>query len=94
MDDRCYTPVMKEDISKLSFHRDFEIDQKIDLRDKLEKAAILGNIYHSKVVIYFDDDEGPKKVETTIWAVGSKFVCLKGGLWIPISRISEVEYNR
>ena len=36
------------------------------------------------------DDEGVKKVDTTLWASGSKFVCLKGGVWIPINRLIEI----
>jgi hypothetical protein len=44
------------------------------------------------VSIYFHDDEGPKRVETTIWATGSKYICLKGGVWIPIDHIVEVKY--
>ncbi len=41
--------------------------------------------------IEFEDDEGLKAVETTIWATGQKYICLKGGVWLPISRIREVK---
>jgi hypothetical protein len=43
------------------------------------------------VVIIFGDDEGYKRVETTIWAVGAKYICLKGGMWLPVSRIVDVK---
>ena len=88
-----YTRIDKESISSLSFHKELDIEQDDDIKQRLERATMLGNIHHSKVTIYFHDDEGPKKVETTIWATGTKFICLKGGVWIPISRITDVQYN-
>jgi uncharacterized protein (UPF0248 family) len=53
-------------------------------------ATLLGNNEHKKVKIIFKDDNGVKLVETTIWASGQKFICLKGGSWIPIHRILEI----
>jgi hypothetical protein len=88
-----YTAIDKEMVPNLTFTKELEIEQDDDLRSRLERATLLGNIHHSKVTIYFHDDEGPKKVETTIWATGTKFICLKGGMWIPISRITDVDYN-
>jgi hypothetical protein len=87
-----YKTVEKELVSSMSFNNEIEIEQHEDLRHQLEQATRLGNGYHSKVSIYFHDDEGPKRVETTIWATGSKYICLKGGVWIPINRIVEVKY--
>ena len=87
MENFTYKIVEKEMISNLSFHKELELDQDDDIKQRL------GNIHHSKVTIFFHDDEGPKKVETTIWATGTKFICLKGGVWIPISRITDVHYN-
>jgi len=51
---------------------------------------ILGNTHRGKVSIVFCDDEGLKKVTTTVWAVGEKFITLKGGVWIPISKIIDI----
>jgi hypothetical protein len=51
----------------------------------------LGNAHHSKVTIIFQDDSGLKRVDTTLWANGAKFICLKGGIWIPISKILEIK---
>lgn len=93
MEANTYTTIDKELISSLSFHKELEIEQDDDIKQRLERATLLGNIHHSKVTIYFHDDDGPKKVETTIWATGTKFICLKGGVWIPISRITDVQYN-
>ena len=86
-----FTLVQKEKIPNLSFHNEIDLDQDDDIKQRLERATLLGNLYHSKVTIFFYDDEGPKKVETTIWATGTKFICLKGGVWIPISRITDVQ---
>jgi hypothetical protein len=87
-----YKSIEKEAVSGLTFHNEIELEQHEDLRHQLEQATRLGNGYHSKVSIYFYDDEGPKRVETTIWATGAKYICLKGGVWIPISRIIEVKF--
>ena len=87
MDISQYKTIEKESVSSMTFNKEMEIEQHEDLRHQLEQATRLGNGYHSKVSIYFHDDEGPKRVETTIWATGSKYICLKGGVWIPISRI-------
>jgi len=86
-----FTLVQKEKIPNLSFHNEIDLEQDDDIKQRLERATLLGNLYHSKVTIFFYDDEGPKKVETTIWATGTKFICLKGGVWIPISRITDVQ---
>ena len=87
-----YKTVEKEVVPSMTFNKELEIEQHENLRHQLEQATRLGNGYHSKVSIYFHDDEGPKRVETTIWATGSKYICLKGGVWIPINRIVEVKY--
>lgn len=84
--------VEKELIPSLSFHGEKVFKQHPDLMQQLHQATRLGNGYHTKVSIYFHDDEGPKRVETTIWATGNKYILLKGGVWIPISRIQEIKF--
>lgn len=86
------TTIEKEMIPTLSFHGDKKIQQHPALKQQLEQATRLGNGYHTKVSIYFQDDEGMKRVETTIWATGNKYILLKGGIWIPIARISEIKF--
>jgi uncharacterized protein (UPF0248 family) len=83
--------IEKELISTLSFSDKNEIKQHPELLGQIEKATILGNSHHSKVSIIFQADCGLKRVDTTIWAAGTKFVCLKGGVWIPINRILEIK---
>lgn len=84
--------IEKELVPTLSFKDDIKVKQHPELRSQLEQATRLGNGYHTKVSIYFHDDEGPKRVETTIWATGTNYICLKGGIWIPIARITEVKF--
>jgi len=84
--------IEKETIGSLSFNQTVLVDQDPSIHNQIELAVRLGNAYHSKVSITFMDDTGLKRVETTIWAHGSKFICLKGGVWIPISRILDVKF--
>ncbi len=81
----------KEQIPKLKFKNKIEIYQSPNLRKKLVEATRLGNNYKGKMRISFLADEGHKAVETTIWATGAKFICLKGGIWLPISRIDQLK---
>jgi hypothetical protein len=92
MEISAYKTIEKEEVSKMTFQKEMDVDQHEELRNQLEQATRLGNGYHSKVSIYFHDDEGPKRVETTIWATGAKYICLKGGVWIPIDHIVEVKF--
>ncbi|MFN5148165.1 MAG: hypothetical protein ACK46O_07885 [Flavobacteriia bacterium] len=84
--------IEKESISSLNFKEKFAVEQHPELMKQIEQATILGNSHRSKVSIIFQDDNGLKRVDTTIWAAGTKFVCLKGGVWIPIQRIREIKF--
>lgn len=83
--------IKKELILNLSFIEDKStVEQHPNLKQQILNATLLGNNEHKKVKIIFKDDNGVKLVETTIWASGQKFICLKGGSWIPIHRILEI----
>ena len=84
--------VQKESIHSLKFSTKKNLNQHPNLFNQLEHAALLGNGYRNKVSIIFEDDEGLKRVDTTIWACGEKYICLKGGTWLPIANIIEVKY--
>lgn len=86
------TLVEKEIISTLSFRNPVNFNQDPRLIQKLHDATKLGNLDKVKYKIDFYSDCGLKTVETTIWATGNKFICLKGGLWIPISRIVNIRF--
>ena len=51
----------------------------------------LGNGYKSKCKIYFEDNEGIKMVETTVWFADNDHVVLKGDNRIPLSNIVKIE---
>ena len=82
--------IEKESIDKLHFPvTDVLVDkEEINQRNSdLDRALSLGNLEHSKIKIYFEDDQSKKVVETTIWGVTDKRVILKQGVVIPINRI-------
>lgn len=64
-------------------------EQKALLK-KLHDAEKLGNLFHDKIEIVFQDSEGLKEVNTTIWAVGEDHIVLKKGVFIPIHRIVSI----
>lgn len=84
--------IEKELVKDLSFTKAATINQDPELRRKLDEATRLGNGYHTKVGIIFQDDVGLKRINTTIWATGSRFICLKGGMWLPIDHIVELKF--
>ncbi len=57
----------------------------------IERAISLGNLEHTKVKIYFSDEQGKKKVNTTIWAVTDSAIVLKQNTILPINRIHKLE---
>ncbi|WP_154856643.1 hypothetical protein [Cyclobacterium xiamenense] len=59
---------------------------------ELQKSQILGNIARNKVWIYFQTADGNAyRINTTVWAVGERFISLKGGITIPISSIFKID---
>ncbi len=82
--------IEKEAIEKLHFPENDVLDDKEEILQRnsdLDRALTLGNLEHSKIKIYFEDDHSKKVVETTIWGVTDKRVILKQGVVIPINRI-------
>lgn len=87
--------VAKEEISLLKFPKEdilISIEEKKDRQVKLERALKLGNAYHGKVKILFEDNEGLKTVETTIWGVTDKNILLKRDVLVPVNRIKEIKF--
>lgn len=85
--------VDKEIIGTLHFPTE-EILSSNELKQKrqyeLERAASLGTD-KVKIKILFEDNEGLKQVETTVWAVTKDRIVLKHGATIPIKRIHEIK---
>lgn len=86
------TLVEKESIAQLSFRNHVPFEQDPAILEKLREATKLGNLDKVKFQIDFYSDSGLKSVRTTVWATGNKFICLKGGLWIPISKIVNIGF--
>lgn len=86
------TLIAKETIPSLKFKTTVSFKQQENLMERLLEATKMGNNDHIKIAIIFQDDEGMKRVETTIWATGAKYICLKGGVWLPIDHIKEVQF--
>lgn len=87
------TLIQKEQLGELHFPSSevLSTPDAIRLRRaELDRALVLGNVDHNKVRIVFVDSEGPKVVETTIWAVTDLRIILKSGAGIPIHRITEI----
>ena len=90
-----FIKVSKESISELHFPKSevlFNTNDQAKRNSDLEQAIRLGNLYHSKVTIGFEDIEGLKRVETTVWGVTDSEVILKKNLTIPINRIVSINY--
>ncbi len=87
------TAIEKENITGLKFPETDVLTSKDDIKIRnanLERALKLGNLEHNKIKIVFEDTEGLKQVETTVWGVTDKRVILKQGVVIPIHRIYEI----
>jgi hypothetical protein len=87
------SPIEKENITGLKFPEADVLNSKEDVKARfmdLERALKLGNLEHNKIKIIFEDSEGMKQVDTTVWGVTDKRVILKQGIVIPIHRIHEV----
>ncbi|SKB53663.1 hypothetical protein SAMN05660841_01061 [Sphingobacterium nematocida] len=63
-----------------------------ELCRKLNDAQRLGNEFKSKVTIVFNTEDGPMRIETTVWSLTDKYIQIKSGVLIPLSAIISVEY--
>ena len=91
--DTNFEIIEKESIDKLHFPLNDVLDDKEEINQRnsdLDRALSLGNLEHSKIKIYFEDDQSKKVVETTIWGVTDKRVILKQNMVIPINRIYKI----
>ncbi|WP_278035323.1 hypothetical protein [Flavobacterium nitratireducens] len=85
-----FTIIEKEDIASLKFPTTDVLEDDIEVKTRISeinRALSLGNLEHSKIKIFFEDNESKKIVNTTVWAVTDKNVVLKKGVVIPINRI-------
>ena len=88
-----FTIIEKEAIAALKFPATDVLDDDTDVKTRISeinRALSLGNLEHSKIKIFFEDNESKKIVNTTVWAVTDKNVVLKQGVLIPINRIYKI----
>ena len=86
--------IEKEEVANLRFPAEEVLvsEEAIKARRiELDKALKLGNVEHGKIKVIFEDTEGMKQIETTIWGVTDKRIILKQGVVLPIHRIHEIK---
>lgn len=95
METAQYQLIEKEAIANMHFPENDVLNSKEEkaLRTAdLNTAMSLGNLEHSKIRIYFEDNVSPKVVDTTVWGVTDKRVILKQSIMIPIHRIVRIKF--
>ncbi|MES2566769.1 MAG: hypothetical protein V4565_07880 [Bacteroidota bacterium] len=88
-----FETIEKENIEALKFPSDEVLSDENLIKERnseLTRALSLGNLEHTKIKIYFEDDQSRKLVETTVWGVTDKRVILKQGVVIPINRVHKI----
>lgn len=89
----AFENIDKEKIESLKFPTDEVLTDTEAIKEReseLNRALTLGNLEHTKIKIYFEDDLSKKIVETTVWGVTDKRVILKQGVVIPINRVHKI----
>jgi len=69
-----------------------EVDNTASLYDKLLSAQRLGNEFKSKTSITFQTEDGPKRIETTVWSLTEHYIQIKSGVLIPLKSLIKVEF--
>lgn len=88
-----FETIDKEKIESLKFPNSEVLTDNDAIKEReteLNRALTLGNLEHTKIKIYFEDDMSKKIVETTVWGVTDKRVILKQGVVIPIHRVHKI----
>ena len=86
----------KEKISNLNFPKKevLHTPEGITKRsEKIDQAIDAGNVAQFKVMIFFEDENETREVETTIWERDESFIYLKNSIVIPIHRIHKIKFN-
>lgn len=88
--------IAKEDIASLHFAHTDALATEAARRNRglaIERACMLGNAHHGKVLIFFRDADGRSfRSDTTIWACDSQYVTLKAGASLPVRAITGIEF--
>lgn len=95
METSQYQLIDKEAVAALSFPEAEILKTKEEVAQRnadLNMAMSLGNLERHKIKIHFEDAEGPKVVDTTIWGVTDRRIILKQGITMPINRITRIKF--
>lgn len=87
--------IEKEAITDFSFPKGDVLnseEEREERQELIKRGTSLGNSIKRKVKIIFEDVEGLKTVETTIWGFTDKNVILKKTTLIPIRCIHDVKF--
>ncbi len=90
-----YSPIEKEAVAQLHFPDKEVLLSKEAIKERereLNRALALGNLEHTKIKIYFEDDKSIRVVDTTVWGLTDKRVILKQGVVIPINRVHKLKF--
>jgi len=86
--------IEKENIGNIKFSKKEVLMDKEEIKKRwmdLYRAQALGNLLQNKVSLTFEsDNKSIYQVYTTVWAVGQDFITLKGGVYLPVNSILEV----
>ena len=92
---KTITQLEKEKIAQLTFGKKEVLENPDERKTRmadLHRAQTLGNLLQTKVKLIFETaDRQIYQVETTVWAVGPEFVSLKGGIYLPINSIIQID---
>jgi len=83
--------IEKEDVDKFRIIP-AEIDNSSQFYLKLQNALRLGNEFKSKTTIVFNTEDGPKRIETTVWSLTDRYIQIKHGILIPLKSLIEIAY--
>ncbi|MBE8721328.1 hypothetical protein [Sphingobacterium pedocola] len=85
------TLIEKEEIGKYKIIP-ADINRVVELNQKLSNAQRLGNEFKSKVSIIFQTEDGPKRVDTTVWSLTERHIQIKNGVLLPLNALISVEF--
>lgn len=83
--------INKEEIPQYSIIKAV-VDRTMEWTEKLTYATRLGNEFKAKTTISFQTTDGIKTVETTVWSATEKYISLKGGITIPLTSITDLQF--
>jgi hypothetical protein len=87
--------IEKEEITEFSFPVGDVLtteEGREERQARIQRGMRLGNSMKGKVKIIFEDVDGLKKVETTIWGFTDKNIILKKTTIIPIRCVHEIKF--